>query len=87
MSAASEISEVCGAPVGSLEHSVDILVGDVPPLLHDCVAVLVLADAGGVKRGGAGVDEVDEAVLGNALGASLRRQGQQHCLETQPALR
>lgn len=69
VSAASEISEVCGAPVGSLEHSVDILVGDVPPLLHDRVAVLVLADAGGVKRGGAGVDEVDEAVLGNALGA------------------
>ena len=68
ISAASEISEVCGAPVGSLEHSVDILVGDVPPLLHDCVAVLVLADARGVERGGAGVDEVDEAVLGNALG-------------------
>ena len=69
ISAASAVAEIGSAPVGGLEHCADILFSDVPPLLHNGVAVLVLADARGVRRSGAGVDEVDEAVLGYALGA------------------
>ena len=59
--AAAEIAEVCRAPVGGRGHGFNIRVRHIPPLFHQVCTCFILADAGGVKRRRAGVDEVDKA--------------------------
>ncbi len=89
---AAEIAVAGGAPSGRLQAGVGIGVRELPERLHGGLAVSFGA-AGGVKRGGAGIDEMDEAgvfhvVPGHALdgfraperadvGESLRRTGEQ----------
>ena len=68
--AAAEVLIVGAAPVGRTEHRFDIGIGDVEPLLHAAVSALVLRDAGGVERRRTRVDEVQEAVGGDALRAA-----------------
>ena len=49
--ASAEVVEAGLAPDGRVGHLLDVLVGDLPPLLHDSVAILVSAFAAGVEAG------------------------------------
>ena len=67
--AAAEVVKARLAPYGSIGHFLYVLVGDLPPALHDGVAVFIGAFAAGVETGRAGVEQVYDAavVLGLAL--------------------
>ena len=56
--AAAEVVKASLAPYGSVGHFLYVLVGDLPPALHDFVAVFVGAFAAGVEAGRAGVEQV-----------------------------
>ena len=49
-------------PGGSRHTGVDVLVGHLPPLFHDGIAVFISTFARCVNAGCAGVDEMDESV-------------------------
>src|SRR5699024_5744534 len=66
--AAAEVLLVGTAPVGGLQAGVYVLVVHLPEGLHYMLALVVGDGAGAVQRGGAGIDEVDEAVLRHARG-------------------
>ena len=68
ISAASEIAEICTAPVCSPEHCVDIFIGNVPPALDDPVSVFVLASTCCVKSSSSRVYEVDKSVFRQSFG-------------------
>ena len=83
--AAAEVVKARLAPYGSIGHFLYVLVGDLPPALHDGVAVFIGAFAAGVEAGRAGVEQVYDAavVLGLALevvaGDALRGLGRPVC--------
>ena len=62
-SAAAEVVEAGLAPYGRVGHLLDILIGDIPPLLHNVVAILVCTLAAGVQAGGSGVQQMDDTAV------------------------
>ena len=65
--ASGEVLAGGGVEGGGLQIRLDVRLGDLPPVLDDGVALGVLLLTGGVERGGPGVAQVDEAVLGASL--------------------
>ena len=58
-----EVVKVRHWPVGSLEHSLDVLLGNVPPLLHDWLAISVDRCTTAVESGSTTVPKIEESVL------------------------
>ena len=61
--AAAEVVEAGLAPDGRVGHLLDVLIRDLPPFLHNSVAVFVRALAAGVEAGCAGVQQMNDAAV------------------------
>ena len=62
IAASAEVPVICRSPGGRLEHLLLILLGHIPPSLGFMLALLIHCLTAEIKRGSAGVDQVNEAV-------------------------
>ena len=65
--AAAEIAKIRRAPISRFQTRINIRFGHFPPGFHYTLAVFILGAAGGIQRGGSGVDQMDKSIRSPAF--------------------